>query len=145
MWIGSDGNVYDTHSSGGEWSSFSPTWNRRGLPEGVKPLGDPVSLPSSGGSAGAAWVATDGNLYVTQSFGGEWESWSPTWSRSGIPAGVRPIADAAVVPAGEGWDGLVWPGSDGNLYDTRLTGGAWGSFSPTWSRQGIPAGVGFAR
>ncbi|HWH21157.1 MAG TPA: hypothetical protein VN671_11535, partial [Solirubrobacterales bacterium] len=146
VWTGSDGNIYETHGNeNGEWSSFSPTWNRNGLAAGVKPLGDPVVLPSASGSTGIAWPATDGNVYITQAPAGTWESYSPTWNRSGIPSGVRPVASPAVIPSGQGWNGFLWPGSDGNLYETQASGGVWSSFSPTWNRHGIPAGVGFAR
>ena len=45
------------------------------------------------------------------------------------------------MPAGTGWGGVMWRGSDGNVYETHTSGEEWLSWSPTWSKQGIPSGV----
>jgi hypothetical protein len=106
----------------------------------------PVIAPASGGGwQGIFWRGSDNALFETDAPSGEWESWSPTWSGKGIPAGVTPVGTPAIAPAsGGGWQGIFWRGSDGNIYETDAPKGEWESFSPTWSRKGIPAGVSVA-
>lgn len=102
-------------------------------------------IPTKTSWSGVMWSATDGNVYETDAPSGEWESWAPTWSHSGIPAGVRPVSGPSLTPGASGWGGgIAWTGSDGNIYVTQAPSGKWESWSPTWSRSGIPAGVSVA-
>jgi hypothetical protein len=141
IWRGSDGNIYDTDAPTGEWKSFSPTWSKVGIPSGVTPKGDPTTFTEYGGGLGIIWRGSDGNIYDTDAPTGEWKSFSPTWSRVGIPSGVTPKGDPTTFTEYGGGLGIIWRGSDGNIYDTDAPTGEWKSFSPTWSRVGIPSGV----
>jgi hypothetical protein len=139
IWRGSDGNIYQTDYVT-EWESFSPTWSRKGIPSGVTAVSEPVIVPNGkGGSAGFIWRGSDGNIYQT-TYGTEWESFSPTWSRKGIPSGVNPAGELVIALHEGSSGGFVWRGSDGSIYQTDYVT-EWESFSPTWSRKGIPSGV----
>jgi hypothetical protein len=146
IWRGSDGNIYDTDAPKGPWQTFSPTWERDGgeIPVGVTPVGDPATVSEAGGGVGIVWRGSDWNIYDTDAPKGTWQTFSPTWERDGgeIPAGVTAVGDPVIVKEGSGF-GIVWRGSDGNIYDTDAPKGTWQTFSPTWERDGgeIPAGV----
>ena len=141
IWRGTDGNIYDTDAPSGEWESFSPTWSKKGIPSGVTVVGDPVIAPSGSSWSGIVWRGSDGNIYETDAPKGEWESFSPTWSKKGIPSGVTVGSDPVIAPYGTGSNGIIWRGTDGNIYDTDAPSGEWESFSPTWSKKGIPSSV----
>ncbi len=142
VWRGSDGNIYVTDAPPGkEWESWSPTWNKIGIPSGVTAVGDPAIVTQSS-SLEFVWRGSDGNMYVTDAPPGkEWESWSPTWNKIGIPSGVTAVGDPAIVTQSSSLE-FVWRGSDGNMYVTDAPPGKeWESWSPTWNKIGIPSGV----
>jgi hypothetical protein len=145
VWRGTDGNIYDTDAPKGTWQTFSPTWERdKGeIPAGVTPVGDPVIAKEETGF-GIIWRGSDGNIYDPDAPKGTWQTFSLTWERDKgeIPAGVTPASDPVIATEGSGF-GIIWCGSDGNIYDTDAPQGTWQTFSPTWGRDGgeIPAGV----
>ena len=141
FWRGSDGNIYESLPENGEWVSYSPTWSRKGIPSGIQPVGDPVVAPSGTGWQGVFWRGSDGNIYESLPENGEWVTYSPTWSRKGLPPGVVVDGEPVVAPSGTGWQGVFWRGSDGNIYESLPENGEWVSYSPTWSRNGLPPGV----
>jgi hypothetical protein len=141
IWVGSDGNLYETHGVNGEWQSYALTWSKKGIPSGVRPIGDPVIAPSETGMEGVLWRGSDGNIYETRAPDGDWESYALTWFRNGIPPGIEPMSDPVVLPSATGWEGVIWRGSDGNIYETHGVNGEWETFSPTWLKNGIPSGV----
>ena len=142
VWRGSDGNIYRTHAPNGNWETFSPTWSKKGIPSGVKAVANPVPAPAAEGWNGILWRGSDGNIYRSYAPAGEWETYSPTWSKKGIPPGVTPIGEIAASPTtADGWDGIIWSGSDGNIYETHRDSGDWETYSPTWDKSGLPSGV----
>ncbi|HUN78379.1 MAG TPA: hypothetical protein VMU32_05630 [Solirubrobacteraceae bacterium] len=88
------------------------------------------------------WRGSDGNMYDTDAPPEkEWESWSPTWSKKGVPAGVVPVGNPTIITQSSRLE-IVWRGSDGNIYVTDAPPEKeWESWSPTWSKKGIPSGV----
>ena len=141
VWRGTDGNIYATHYVSGSWSTFSPTWERVGIPSGVTAVGNPVLTTEPGGGLEIIWRGTDGNVYATQYISGSWSTFSPTWGRVGIPSGVTVAGDPALTTESGGGLEIVWRGTDGNIYATHYVSGSWSTFSPTWERVGIPSGV----
>ena len=75
-WRGSDGNVYETVSTGGKWTTFSPTWENK--PAGVTVASDPsLAITSSGITF--LWRGTNANVEETVSINGKWTTFAPTW------------------------------------------------------------------
>ncbi len=134
-WRGSDGNLYQTFYSNGEWVTFSPTWGD--LPAGVTLAGNPALTSNSSQGVIADWRGSDGNLYQTFYSNGEWVTFSPTWGD--LPAGVKVAGDPALISHPTLGVIADWRGSDGHLYQTFYSNGEWVTFSPTLGD--LPAGV----
>jgi len=136
-WRGSDGNVYETVAPGGKWTTFSPTWSTK--PSGVTVTSDPAAVIDPANGLSIEWRGSDGNVYETVApGGGNWTTFSPTWSTK--PSGVTVTSDPAAVIDPVNGLSIEWRGSDGNVYETVAPGGgSWTTFSPTW--EGKPAGI----
>jgi hypothetical protein len=133
IWRGTDGNIYETTSSGGKWTTFSPTWNAS-LPVAVSVLGEPSVIDDPTNGITIVWEGTDGNLYETVAPKGTWTTFSPTWET--LPSGVKPTGVPGLMIDPSNGLSMTWRGGDGSLYETVAPGGKWTTFSPTWGALG---------
>jgi hypothetical protein len=135
-WRGSDGNIYETLAPGGKWTTFSPTWSNK--PSGVTVASDPAAVLDPTNGTSIVWRGSNNHLYETVApGGGSWTTFEQT--AGNLPSGVTVTGNPVTII--DPTNGLVsgWRGSDGNVYESLVSGGKWTTFSPTWSNK--PAGV----
>ena len=134
-WRATDGNLFETYSTSGYWSSVPTT--AFSLPTGTTIVGEPAMIKDPANGVVAVARGSDGNLYEAQLSSGSWTSFSPTWE--GKPAGVTVTGTPALAITPTSGLTMSWRGSDGNLYVTRAVSGKWGTFNPTGGN--MPAGI----
>jgi GH25 family lysozyme M1 (1,4-beta-N-acetylmuramidase) len=106
------------------------------LPQAANVAGTPQTVSDQAGDINVLWRGTNNHLWSLGFRNGTWGSVSTDISAAGGTVATL-LSDPSVVSAGAGQIDAFWKGEDGHLWQTRFTGGWFGS--GTWS---APAALG---